>query len=190
MKSVQGDFGLWKAYCNTQAIKHSSVVEGVKGAGLCFVRRCRVRPAIGRPLGRGVFLSTISCSLLLLSSIPKALKRFPSGEAIEKAAVKGLDSLYYLLLAHWPGRNCSFPCNPEFILIQRLMRKFEFGEQTWNPLKVTSVVSESTEMSDIRLNYLFKYVMLMHLQHLNFIYLFIVRTVICWYGKWGCVCTS
>lgn len=46
MKSVQGDFGPSKAFCNTQALKHSSLVEGVKGAGLCFVRHYSVRPVV------------------------------------------------------------------------------------------------------------------------------------------------
>lgn len=48
----------------------------------------------------GGILSTVSRSLPLLSSFLKNLKRSPCEEAIEKAAVKSFDSLYYSLSAH------------------------------------------------------------------------------------------
>lgn len=67
-----------------------------------FCQTVQCEAAVGKPLVVvwGVFLSTTSHSLLLLSSILKTLKRSPSEEAIEKAAVKGFDSLYLSLSAH------------------------------------------------------------------------------------------
>lgn len=75
MKSVQGDFGPSKAFCNTQALKHSSLVEGVKGAGLCFVRHYSVRPVVRCLWGQwGCFYPSVAVPSCL--SLLKALKGF------------------------------------------------------------------------------------------------------------------